>query len=452
VIISIIIIVAFMVPADYTQASAKEPPAIPPAPVAEVFRGGMKYAFLLCWDDGQYDLDFSYLENPFGIKHTSFVVTSTMYNRLLWGLDMLFRGHDIQSHSLYHLNHRFLDTKYRAYLLKQSRADIERLFGYTPILFAYPYGGFDSQLQGQVLEYYRVGRGIIYEIGNDLGSWPVSPVAYAKHSFPGHDGVAGSTIDKLLTSFYSMVQMPGTSHIAYKAYGHTQAFNAAQKEDLVRAFSNLTSRTDTWFTSWGEAIAYQLERDSLQISDYEANKGTISFRTQVPQENNLGIKLTYRVYIPDDWKGFTVADDGKATNQYTYHTDGNARYILLDSIPRGQTIAITTRGWVDTSAPLITNMRTIATSEGMAFLAHVDDRLSFIKQVNITITGNGSLYEYADVQTPIFWANSTYGCVVFNLKSGYYQFKVSAVDCFGNVAVSAYNFELRPDYRIDVVD
>ncbi len=447
-----IIILAFMIPADYTQVSATEPPKSLPAPVAEVFRGGMKYAFLLCWDDGQYDLDFSYLEDPFGIKHTSFVITANMYRRQLWGLDMLFRGHDIQSHSLYHLNHRFLGTEYRAYLLKQGRADIERLFGYTPILFAYPYGGSDSQLEGQVLQYYRVGRGILYESATNLGSWPVSPLGYAKHSFPGHDGVAGGTIDKLLSSFNAMVQMPGTNHIAYKAYGHTQAFIAPQRQNLAVAFSTITNRTDTWFTSWGEAIAYQLERDSLHISDYEINKGTISFRTQVPQENDLGIKLTYRVYIPEDWKGFTVADDGKATNQYTYHTDGTARYILLDSIPRGQTITITTRGWVDTGTPLITNMRTIQTTEGMAFIAHVDDQLSFIKEVNITISGNGSLYEHTDVQTPVFWANSTYGCVVFDIPPGCYQFKVSAVDCFGNVAVSAYNFEVSPHYRIDGVD
>ncbi|MFX1369691.1 MAG: polysaccharide deacetylase family protein, partial [Promethearchaeota archaeon] len=132
-------------------------------PTTEVFRGGKQFAFMFSWDDGGNDLNFSFLEDSLDFRHTTFGVTRRLLVNRLWGLDQLFRGHDIQSHSREHLHHAILNESYREYLISQSVLDINEAYGYIPILFAYPYGSQNADCQRQVLKYFKVARGIYFE-------------------------------------------------------------------------------------------------------------------------------------------------------------------------------------------------------------------------------------------------------------------------------------------------
>jgi len=64
----------------------------------------------------------------------------------------------------------------------------------------------------------------------------------------------------------------------------------------------------------------------------------------------------------------------------------------------------------------------------------VEDSRSLISDVNITITGAGQVYKFHKVLNPIFWANSTYGRVVFDIMPGCYWFEFRAIDSSGNLA------------------
>ncbi|MFW9920751.1 MAG: polysaccharide deacetylase family protein [Candidatus Thorarchaeota archaeon] len=419
-------------------------------PYVEEFRGGKKFAFMLCWDDGNYDLEFSLMEDEIGIKHTSFVVTSRVYDKVLWGLDMLFRGHDIQSHSQVHLNHKSLENSYQEYLLEQSKLDIKSLFGYSPILFAYPYGASDSYLRSHVLDYYRVARGIVFEKDKEIGQWPIQILENAKHTFPDADGLTGENLHELLPSFGQMIANYEKKSLAYKAYGHTKSFTDEQITDLRTALSTIANRTDTWITTWGEAVAYQIQRDSSNIYDYRMGEDFVSFNIRVPEQDNFGIPLTYRIEIPEQWEYFTVLDGGKISDRFSFHNDAKGRYILLDAVPNNQRITVEAFSYHDTLKPIIRNLRTIVTTEGVAFLADVSDAGSLISNVNITVSGNGSIYEFTNVRNPLFWSNSTYGRVLFGIIKGCYQFKVTARDASGNIVVLAYNFNLEPTHRLDM--
>jgi len=419
-------------------------------PTIEEFRDGRRFAFLLCWDDGRNDLEISFLEDELGLKHTSFVITSRVYDKLLWGLDMLFRGHDIQSHALYHLNLKLLNESYGTYLMTQSKFDIERLFGYSPVLFSYPYGATDLYLKSKVLEYYRVARGISYEKGTELGKWPISAPSNAKHSFPDSDGLGVSNLPLLQSSFETMILNYDEEPLAYKAYGHTQSFTINHTESFRTAFSSITNRSDVWLTSWGEAVAYQIQRDNSKISNFLTNDDSISFRIGVSNNNYYGIPLTYRIPIPQNWDHFTVFDGRKVTDRYSLYNDAEGSYILLNAIPQGQEITIEPVGYSETTKPMIANVRTIVTSEGTAFLADIVDYCSLISDVNFTITGNGTTYEFEDVRNPLFWANSTYGRVLFGVNTGCIQFKITARDASGNIVSIVYELNLQPTHRVDM--
>jgi hypothetical protein len=402
-------------------------------PKVETFRNGMQYVFMFSWDDGVKDLEFSFLEDERGFKHTSFVVTERMYGKHLWGLDMLFRGHDIQSHSSKHLHFAELNSSYREELLKQSVEDIQKLFGYTPILFAYPYGSQNFDAQEQVLEYFQLGRGIWYEQTSERGKWPITDRGYCKHSFPSIDGVRSSNMDCLISSFHEMVTQEVDTHRAYKCYGHTHTgyFTEAERIEFFGLIEAISNHDQVWYTSWGEAVAYEIERNHVTISDFRREATVLSFVTKISNEYQYGIPLSYRIRIPDSWPTFTVLDGDRITSDYIVKQINGKRHLILNSVPKNQRIKIILGQIQDDDKPSISNVRTISNSEGIAILADITDEKSYISNVNITVIGD-EVYHFENVQNPIFWDNSTYGRVVFDGESQFYTIEIKACDSSGN--------------------
>lgn len=411
-------------------------------PTVEVFRGGKQYAFMFSWDDGGDDLQFSFLEDQLGFQHTTFAVTSQIQYKRLWGLDMLFRGHDIQSHSRLHVHHATINVSYCEELLQQSVVDIEEIYGYAPILFAYPYGSQNDVVQQLVRKYFKIGRGIMYETGNQIGSWPIQREGNALHSFPSVDGVRGSTISRLISSFNRMVSHNDGVHRAYKCYGHSRWFSDEERDEFFEALQRIAFRNDTWYTSWGEAVAYQITRENVRIERHASADSMVSFVTAIGSDFDYGIPITYRIEIPASWNDICVTDGGKISDRFLVIEDDSKKYLLLDSAPHGQRIKIIPAISEDSSKPVIENLRALVTENGVAFIADVVDRESFIQDVNMTIHGNGEVWQFNRVLNPIFWANSTFGRVIFELEPGYYDFTVTAIDSSGNMATLSRCYNL----------
>ncbi|MFW9968318.1 MAG: polysaccharide deacetylase family protein, partial [Candidatus Thorarchaeota archaeon] len=146
------------------------------------FFNNATYAFMLGWDDGYKDLEMSFIEDDLNIRHTSWIVTTGMQEKRLRGLDQLFRGHDIQSHSAFHVPHDEINESYCAEILEQSIAFIQSFYGYTPIVFACPYGRVGSNYK-TVLEYFEVGRGMHLEGDSSRGRWPITSRGKCDTSF-----------------------------------------------------------------------------------------------------------------------------------------------------------------------------------------------------------------------------------------------------------------------------
>ncbi len=403
-------------------------------PTTEVFRGGKQFAFMFSWDDEGNDLNFSFLEDTLGFRHTTFGVTRNLLLKKLWGLDQLFRGHDIQSHSREHLHHAILNESYREYLISQSVLDINEVYGYIPILFAYPYGSQNADCQRQVLKYFKVGRGISFETSTSRGTWPIENVGNCLHSYPSIDGVRGSNMNRLVSSFMEMVSKSEGRHRAFKCYGHSRWFTTEEIAEFFQILAEIAFRDDTWYTSWGEAVAYQLERDNVRVQGFSFDGKEVSFRTVVASELEFGIPITYKIQIPSHWDTVMVLDGGKISDCFEIVIEEERKFVVLDSAPHGQTIRVLSEISVDHIGPVIRNLRTIVTEQGVAFLADIDDEMSFISDVNITVRNCNQAFTFQNVQNPVFWSNSTFGRVAFNLDPGCYWFEFKALDALGNMA------------------
>ncbi len=401
-------------------------------PVVTVFRDNHQHAFMLGWDDEMDDLNFSFIEDEFGFRHTSFAVTGRLNDSVFWGLDMLFRGHDIQSHSSEHLHFARLNSSRIELLLGQSINDIERLYGYTPIVFAYPFGSHSSESDSIIPNYFDVGRGIGYEKTN-RGAWPITSRSCCLHSAPGCHGITGDVVDRLTTSFEEMLNNEG--HRAYKCYGHSGWFNAQERSQFEKELSKIAEHDDLWLTTWGEAIAYQVVRDHTVIEDYHTYSENIKFKTVAPELNisRYPVSVTYRVEIPRDWDNLAVLDDGRII-PHKIVENSSGEYLLLNSIPRGQIIEITTQRGVDTTGPVISGIHIRYTAEGALVLFEVSDFHGTVCDVNMTIVTDIGSFDFDRIVNPTFWSNNTYGRVVFN-ASDIYAITVMASDSSGNIGV-----------------
>ncbi|NHJ12808.1 MAG: hypothetical protein EAX95_03990 [Candidatus Thorarchaeota archaeon] len=400
-------------------------------PHVTMFRGNKTYAFMLSWDDGTDDLDFSFLEDLFGVYHTSFVITEQMSDRVLWGLDQLFRGHDIQSHCRSHIHLTDFNSTYVEYLLSQSISDIDKLYGYQPILFAYPYGNKDDRIISLALEYFDVARGVLPEIGNDLGEWPIRNSGNVNHTGLTSNGLPENA--SLISCVFENMTLLGGNR-AFKGYGHTHAFSPEQLDDFLQSLEDMMSRTDTWFTSWGEAFAYEAVRTHTTFSDYERSLDVYSFKANLihVKAERYPVSVTCKVEVPFSWQHCTVLDGGRISHRVEEFVEDGHRYLLIDLAPRGQRISIHRHPIFDSDAPTVSNLRMVVTDEGILYRFDVIDQSSLIRDVNLTVYEGEEMHFFEKVLNPVFWANSTYGRVLFNAERFDCSLVIDAIDSVGN--------------------
>ncbi len=414
-----------------------------PAPVITMFKNDKRYALLVSWDDGVNDMDFSFLEDELGIKHTSFVVTSRIADKKFWGLDIMFRGHDIQSHTREHKATGLANLSYCEYLISRSIVDIERTYGFTPIVLAYPYGSTNAITSEIALRYVDVARGTIPEGILRLGTWPIKHRGNARHSTFDLNGLSSENMDRLAERFYEMTKLEGNR--AFKIYGHTDlaTFNLTERAMLFDELKKIAFRNDTWYASWGEAIAYDILRTNTTIEDFSYDDSEVMFRTVTSANvTRYPVQLTYRVEIPKEWDSIVVYDDGRISSDFTL-TNGT---LLINSKPRNQTIRIvrTQDTMIDTEGPVIGGVTIATGTEGLLITFEVTDVLGFVTDVNMTVSVGNNTFFFNRIVNPIFWDNSTYGRAIFAddiQSSDGIDITICAQDSSGNLSSLSYQYQ-----------
>ncbi|MFW9966631.1 MAG: hypothetical protein ACFFEA_05700, partial [Candidatus Thorarchaeota archaeon] len=230
---------------------------------------------------------------------------------------------------------------------------------------------------------------------------------------------------------------------AFKAWGHARDVFGDNKtlETFIEKFDTVGNRDDTWYTTWGEAIAYQVEKDDISIRNYMIDHDQILFEpylgTRDPKTFN--VPLTFKVNVPSEWTSIDVVSDGKLLPSRM--TNGERNYVLFNAIPEGQSINIINSGNVtDESAPQITSLHVTVTPEGTMFTTTITDLDGIVTDVNMTAISPAGDHVFYNVRSPLFWNNGTYGRVVFNEFSDNWTVIVNAIDGSNNHASKTFHW------------
>ncbi|MFX0173508.1 MAG: polysaccharide deacetylase family protein [Candidatus Hodarchaeota archaeon] len=445
-------------------------------PFITPFRQGCNTTFVMSWDDARpTDVIISEIDTKYGISHTIFAPSYHSYpNQSFWRysflLDELFHGFDVQSHNGKHIHLSSYSLKEQEYFIKWGKTGIEELFGFTPIVFAYPYG--DTGGSQFVKKYFSLGRTI-----NAAGtSWPPNLWEKEGTTISIH-GINNQNLDQIPKILEKIYHTPGF-HV-FKGYSHSNNpgtdYGVSDFQKYENVIQQIAGWENVWYTSWGELVAYEIEKRHVTISN-DIIRNNHSFEFTISTSSNLNtnvykVPITVAFSLPEGWATPFVQIDNKFTTQFSIQKRKEISMIFLDLIPnkKNQKIKIWKNPpFLDQYPPEIEDfqIKTISHQENwgidisrektysfLRFEAY--DTLSEVVEVNATITlfNNTNLY-YSNLKNPIFWNNNTYGSVLWNspnydsdiqqiLKTEIKSSTIIVKDGFGNLRKSIFDFKGR---------
>ncbi|UCG03903.1 MAG: hypothetical protein JSW11_07935 [Candidatus Heimdallarchaeota archaeon] len=416
--------------------------------------------FTMSWDDVRFsDVNLAPIDEKYDISHTLFAPSYRSYpNVSFWRyaflIDELFQGYDIQSHCGKHIHLTEFTKEKQEFYVKWGKTGIEELFGFTPIVFAYPFGDLGGK--NFVKKYFDLGR----TIKNSDTSWP--PVMWhLEGTTISSDGIDDQNLNQIVSIMKDIYHKPG--YHVFKGYGHTNTpgkdYGVTDFAKYADTIAQIAHWPNVWYTTWGELTAYEIEKSYLEISKVRSSPNKIEFDVTTP---NLGttvykIPITIALLLPNSWDSFFPQINGKYSSQFSLKHYADSIELLLDVIPQKEPQRVII--WreapeIDQTPPEITNFdfntkfaskNSNKTLKFTLMRFDVTDDQSDIYQVNASIhLKNGKKLTFSKMENPLFWKNSTFGRVVWDstiLNSDKQQIDVEDIsythifvqDSFGNI-------------------
>lgn len=402
-------------------------------PQVTYFWQGCNTTFMLSWDDARlYDINLAPIDEKYGISHTIFAPSYRSYpNRSYWRysflLDELLQGYDVQSHCGKHVHLSRYSSDEQESIIRWGKTGIEELFGFTPIVFAYPYG--DTGGSKYVKKYFDLGRTIAYA-GT---SWPPSQWHLEGTTISCH-GINDGNLECIVDI---MEEIYRTSNFqVFKGYGHTNAlgtsYGVSEFTKYEETIAEIANWPDVWYTSWGSLVAYEIEKNQIIISEAVFTNDKIEFEISAPSLDTgiYKVPITISILIPKDWNPFPQIA-GKFSSQFSLKEFNDSKELFLDVVPQKESQKISiwrTSPYEDFISPKIENFiietRTVnqnwnvTTPECQTYTFmrfDVTDELSNIHDVNASVhLLNGTEFTFSNMKNPTFWGNSTYGRIIWN--------------------------------------
>ncbi|WP_455463098.1 hypothetical protein [Candidatus Hodarchaeum mangrovi] len=400
------------------------------------FRQGCNTTFLMSWDDARpTDVYLRAIDLKYGISHTIFAPSYRSYpNRSFWRyaflLDEMFQGFDVQSHNGLHVYLSRYNAEEQEAFIKWGKTGIEELFGFTPIVFAYPNG--DTGGSQYVKKYFTLGR----TIDNGGTSWP--PTQWEKEGVTiSFNGINDKNLKDIPIILKQIFHTPGFQ--VFKGYSHSNLpgsdYGVSDFEKYETVIEQISGWENVWYTSWGELVAYEIEKNQISVSKNIVRcDDFIEFTlSTVPTLNTdiYNVPITVALSLPEEWSKPTVQIDSKFICEFSLKTNNNVPQIFIDVKPKqgNQRIKIwKNQPSIDHSPPEIANFRinTITYQENWELEPPREKTFSFLRfeacdedsqvvEVNAMVTlFNNSQFFYKQMKNPIFWNNNSYGRVLWN--------------------------------------
>lgn len=266
-----------------------------------------------------------------GYRFTWFVITAAVGNEgPFFGTwdgfrELLEAGHDVQSHTVTHLNPKRgfagdLEADYR-----DSAVHLDEKLGPDPArVLAFP-GGKNRDLNDPAVAapFYMAVRGVQGTVNraNRTNYLRTSSIGGLKISEPRWANLEGliNPESRLYRGWYSC---------------HYHLLKDKSREDLLKAIDWLQAHdAEVWVGLWKDAAMYGQQRDTAELETLEASDERIRISlTDRMDDSRFTIPLTVKVRVPDGWSVVTLTQQAQQT-ELTSIEHAGGRYVLAPVVP-----------------------------------------------------------------------------------------------------------------------
>lgn len=238
---------------------------------------------------------------------------------------LLDAGHDVQSHTVTHLNPKRgfsgdVEADYR-----DSAIQLDEELGADPArVIAYP-GGSNRDLNDPALAapYYAAGRGVQGTINrvNATDYLNTASVGGLKISEPRWANLAGllDPDSRLYRGWYST---------------HYHLVKDESRPNLLEGIDWLEENADDiWVGRWKDVALYGQQRDTAQLDTLETTPSRIRLSlTDRMDDTRFNVPLTVKVRVPDAWSSVTLTQaEGQTPLDVIAH--GGGSFVLAPIVP-----------------------------------------------------------------------------------------------------------------------
>ena len=283
------------------------------------------------------------MSKKYNLRLTWFIVTSSVGGRGWGGTWEGWRqlhadGHDVQSHTVNHLNTNSPTWRGPEAEYADSIKIIEsNMPGNKVLVLAYP-GGKDQDKLNDVdlaAKYYigaRGGAGIInparkinYKRTNSIGGLHIADAPYPTANL--------ATVFQKSTRGNSVYRGWYCTH-----YHHVKPEQCDQEEKNLAYVHDKAASGDLWLGLFREVVQYGQERDATKLLVTENRPDQIALTLVNQLDARFDFPLTVKVRLPDGWATLNATQNKKPVEVRVVEHEG-ARYALVKAVPnRGAVI------------------------------------------------------------------------------------------------------------------
>ena len=250
-------------------------------------------------------------------------------------------GHDIQSHSVTHLNTTLgfdpddplhdHNVEYR-----DSKAAIETNLGIPCLTIAYPGGSGFGNYPDLAMNYYIAGRGTVAKVN------PPNEIDYPETRSIGN----GLVIDEPTSTWNNLSNLFNPSHYGWRGWYvcHFHGLDEARQAEVVAGLDYLQikdAEVGIWNCWYRHGAQYAQERDSATLTTDSVTPDKITLTlTDLMRDSLFDYPLTVKVRLHEAWTEVYATQDGEPVDAALITHDGG-KFALVQAIPDRGAIELT---------------------------------------------------------------------------------------------------------------
>ena len=278
--------------------------------------------------------------NKYNFRATWFAISGRMTGGGFWGTPDHWKklkelGHDVQSHTVTHLNYETPGWKGINWEYAESIREIKTcLPGHKVVALAYPGGKMTKMNSREIAaKYFIAARGTVGTLNtaNQIDYFSIN-ASGGIHVREDDKGIWGNIRNLLDKSRYRGRQYRGWAvHLAH-------GVKAKQREQLAPIFEFIKENRDKlWVGLFADVVRYGQQRDTATLKVTKTDDKEIRFTlTDRVDDALFDFPLTVKVRLADSWAAVTATQNGKPIEAKLVEHNGG-RFTLVKAVPdRGE--------------------------------------------------------------------------------------------------------------------